>query len=72
MFTFGYKSKVNGPLRALAAIAIGAMMVMYPDNALATVVKIIAAFILASGLVSLIVGLKNGATNAGQNTSPVP
>ena len=59
MFTFGYKSKVNGPLRALVAIAIGAMMVMYPGNALATVVKIIAAFILASGLVSLIVGLKN-------------
>ena len=27
MFTFGYKSKVNGPLRALVAIAIGAMMV---------------------------------------------
>ena len=59
MFTFGYKSKVNGPLRALVAIAIGVMMVMYPGNALATVVKIIAAFILASGLVSLIVGLKN-------------
>ena len=28
MFTFGYKNKVNGPLRALVAIAIGAMMVM--------------------------------------------
>ncbi len=34
-------------------------MVIRPDEALATVVKIIAAFILASGLVSLIVGLRN-------------
>ncbi len=63
MFTFGYKSRVNGPLRALIALAVGVMMVMNPDEALTTVVKIIAAFMLASGLVSLVVGLrekKNG------------
>ncbi len=63
MFTFGYKSRVNGPLRALIALAVGVMMVMRPDEALTTVVKIIAAFMLASGLVSLVVGLrekKNG------------
>ena len=59
MFTFGYGSKISGPLRALIALAIGVMMVLRPDNALTTVVKVIAAFILASGLVSLIVGLKN-------------
>ncbi len=59
MFTFGYKSRVNGPLRALLALAVGVMMVMNPDEALTTVVKIIAAFMLASGLVSLIVGLKD-------------
>ena len=58
MFTFGYGSKVSGPLRALIALAIGVMMVIRPDNALTTVVKVIAAFILASGVVSLIVGLK--------------
>jgi uncharacterized membrane protein HdeD (DUF308 family) len=58
MFTFGYGSKVSGPLRALIALAIGIMMVLRPDNALTTVVKVIAAFILASGVVSLIVGLK--------------
>ena len=58
MFTFGYGSKVSGPLRALIALAIGVMMVLRPDNALTTVVKVIAAFILASGVVSLIVGLK--------------
>jgi uncharacterized membrane protein HdeD (DUF308 family) len=58
MFTFGYGSRINGPLRALIALAIGIMMVLRPDNALTTVVKVIAAFILASGVVSLIVGLK--------------
>ena len=58
MFTFGYVSKISGPLRALIALAIGIMMVLRPDNALTTVVKVIAAFILASGVVSLIVGLK--------------
>ena len=58
MFTFGYGSKISGPLRALIALAIGIMMVLRPDNALTTVVKVIAAFILASGVVSMIVGLK--------------
>lgn len=58
MFTFGYNSRVNGPLRALIALAAGIMMVLRPDNALTTVVKIIAAFVLASGIVSLFVGLK--------------
>ena len=58
MFTFGYGNRISGPLRALIALAIGVMMVLRPDNALTTVVKVIAAFILASGVVSLIVGLK--------------
>ena len=58
MFTFGYGSRISGPLRALIALAIGVMMLLRPDNALTTVVKVIAAFILASGVVSLIVGLK--------------
>ena len=56
MFTFGYKSKVNGPMRALIALVIGIMMVVSPANALTTVVKIIAAFMLASGIVSLVEG----------------
>ena len=58
IFTFGYGNRISGPLRALIALAIGIMMVLSPDNALTTVVKVIAAFILASGIVSLIVGLK--------------
>ncbi len=59
MITFGYNSRANGPLRALVALAVGVMMVMNPDEALTTVVKIFAAFMLASGLVSLVVGLKD-------------
>ena len=59
MITFGYKNKVNGFMRAVIALAIGVMMVLSPANALTTVVKIIAAFMLASGVVSLVVGLKD-------------
>lgn len=59
MFTFGYKSRVNGPLRALIALVIGVLMVISPEKALTTVVKVIAVFLLASGLVSLFVGLRD-------------
>lgn len=59
MITFGYKSRVNGPMRALVAIVVGIMMVVYPASALTTVVKIIAAFMIASGVVSLVVGLRD-------------
>lgn len=63
MITFGYKNKFNGPLRALTAIAIGVVMVISRTNALELAVQIIAAFLFASGIVSLIVGYrqrKNG------------
>ncbi len=59
MITFGYRSRANGPLRALVALAVGVMMVINPDEALTTVVKIFAAFMLASGLVSLVIGLRD-------------
>lgn len=61
MITFGYKNKFNGPLRAITAIAIGVVMVVSKADALKLVVQIIAAFLLASGLVSLIVGYRNKA-----------
>ncbi len=64
MITFGYKSRANGPLRALVAIGVGIVMVMNPGAALDTVVKIFAAFMLASGLVSLAVGLRDRAKGA--------
>ena len=59
MVIFGYKSGVNGLMRALVALAVGIMMVVYPAGALTTVVKIIAAFMIASGVVSLVVGLRD-------------
>ena len=59
MVIFGYKSSVNGLMRALVALAVGIMMVVYPAGALTTVVKIIAAFMIASGVVSLAVGLRD-------------
>lgn len=64
MITFGYNSKFTGPLRALAALAIGIMMVVRPEAAFATVVKIIAVFLLATGLVSLVLGLKDKVNNS--------
>ena len=58
MFTFGYTNKINGPVRSLIAIALGVLMIVYSEHAMNLVVKIIAAFLLASGFVSLAVGLK--------------
>lgn len=59
MITFGYKNKFSGLLRAAAATAIGVVMVVSKTDAMVLAVRIIAAFLLASGLVSLFVGYKN-------------
>lgn len=58
MITFGYKGRFSGFLRAVAAIAIGVVMVVSKTDAMVLAVRIIAAFLLASGIVSLIVGYK--------------
>lgn len=55
IFTFGYKSSFSSILRALAAIGIGLVMV-FDNEASETVVKVIAMFLIASGLVSLAYG----------------
>ena len=59
MITFGYKNRFNGPIRALTAIAIGLVMVISKANALNIAVRVIAAFLIASGVVSMLVGYKN-------------
>lgn len=64
MITFGYKNKFNGPIRALTAIAIGIVMVMSRTNALELAVRIIAVFLLASGVVSMIVGYRHRSSGA--------
>lgn len=61
MITFGYKNRFSGLIRALTAIAVGIVMVLSKTNALELVVRIIAAFIIASGVVSAVVGYRNKA-----------
>ena len=59
MITFGYKNRFSGFLRAAVAIAVGIVMVVSRTDAMVLAVRIIAAFILASGVVSLIVGYRD-------------
>ncbi len=63
MITFGYKSRFSSILRALAAIAVGLVMVIGND-ATTTVVRIIAAFLFAAGVVSLVYGYVHRASGA--------
>lgn len=56
MFTFGYKTSFSSILRSLASIGIGLVMI-FDNEASETVVKVIAAFLFASGLVSLAYGI---------------
>jgi uncharacterized membrane protein HdeD (DUF308 family) len=63
MITFGYKNKFRGFLRAAAAIAIGVVMVVSRTDAMVLAVRIIAAFLLASGVVSFVVGYKDRQNN---------
>jgi uncharacterized membrane protein HdeD (DUF308 family) len=63
MITFGYKSRFGGFLRAVAAIVIGVVMVVSRTDAMVLAVRIIAAFLLASGIVSLLVGYKDRQNN---------
>lgn len=58
MYTFGYSNRLNGPLRAVIAMAVGTIMIIFSEDALNIVVKIMAALLMASGIVSLSVGLK--------------
>ena len=56
MFTFGYKTTLSSILRSLASIGIGLVMI-FDNEASETVVKVVAAFLFASGLVSFVYGL---------------
>ena len=58
MITFGYNSSFSAPLRALFFIALGVLMIVAKADAMEIVVKIIAAFMLAAGIVSIFVGFK--------------
>ena len=63
MITFGYKNRFSGLIRAVAALAIGIVMVVSRTDAMVLAVRIIAAFLLASGIVSLVVGYRDRQNN---------
>lgn len=63
MITFGYKNRFGGFLRALVAIAIGVVMVVSRTDAMVLAVRVIAAFLLASGIVTLLVGYRDRRNN---------
>ena len=58
MITFGYNSRFSSPIRALVFVDLGVLMILAKADAMELVVKIVAAFILAAGIVSVFVGFK--------------
>ncbi len=61
MITFGFRNKFSGWLRSITAIVIGVIIVAKPATSLVVVVKVLAAFLIASGIVSLVYGIINRA-----------
>lgn len=59
MIRFGFKNKYSGFIRALAAIVIGSVMMIMPGKSLVFMVRVIAAVLIASGVVSLLFGFEN-------------
>ncbi len=59
MITFGFKNRFSGWIRAAIAVLIGCVMVIKPETSLIFLVKIIAAVMIASGLVTLAYGIAN-------------
>ena len=58
MITFGYNSRFSSPLRALIFVALGVIMIATKADAMQMFVKVVAAFILAAGIVSVVVGFR--------------
>jgi len=64
MITLGYRNKLMGIFLATGAIIVGIIFLAAPESAIETVVRVLAAFLVASGIVSFIFGCKtrdNGA-----------
>lgn len=59
MITFGFRHKYSGVIRAAIAVLIGCIMIIRPGSSLIFLVKVIAAILVASGIVSLVYGLVN-------------
>lgn len=63
MITFGYKNRFSGFIRAALALAVGVIMVVSKTDVMVMAVRVMAAFILASGIVSIVVGVRNRQNN---------
>lgn len=59
MVLFGYKTTSSSVIRALCAIAVGALLILMPNDGSKLIVQIAAGLIFAAGLVSLTVALLN-------------
>ena len=59
MITLGFRNKFGGWLRSITAIVLGIIMVSRPETSLILAVKVLAAFLIASGIVSLVYGIIN-------------
>lgn len=59
MITFGFRNRFSGWIRAAIAVLIGCIMVFKPETSLIFLVKVIAAIMIASGIVSLAYGVAN-------------
>lgn len=59
MVLFGYKTASSSLIRALCAIAVGALLILMPNDGSKLIVQIAAGLIFAAGLVSLTVALLN-------------
>jgi len=58
MITLGYRNRVMGIFLASGAIITGIIFLSFPGKAIEIVVRVMAAFLVASGIVSYIYGLK--------------
>ncbi len=61
MITFGYKNKFGGWIRSIVAIILGVLMLSdrHPEAALPLAVKVLASFLIAAGVVSIIYSIVN-------------
>ena len=62
MITFGYRNRFSGLIRAISALVLGVVM-FFTGNSMTIIVYILSAFILASGIMSLVAGFKKENSN---------
>ena len=62
MITFGYRNRFSGWIRAISALVLGIVM-FFTGNSMPIIVFILSAFILASGIMSLVAGFKKENSN---------